>query len=795
MSSEISERTHHAVEAAPEPAIDPRRRFELLEDCRGIVVAGLERVVSEALDRLSDEMVARAMGESRRENQQVLLEAVAVVRQHRRDIESRFRKSFAELLERRMFNRGGDAQQARFAELALVDDAAEEERIALEQLAQRSRNRLDPDEVLGMRARLAALLDREWFDENDHPASPEEVFDALRSALDALAPSNGVRAALLQAFEPHVSAGLNHVYSHVNERLRSNRILPTIRPRVVGSGESPTRASAEPPATAASVAAAAEAVSGAAAATRDAFESLMQQIAEGQPSARRSAARMLIDPSTFAMADLPMPSAEPPLIEALNALQSTPEAAAGGAAMTGLLDEARRKGSALDQVTIEIVSLVFDYIYSDRLIPDPVKQQLLRLQVVAMKAALIDRSFFARRQHPMRRLIDCISEAATDPDADVGPQSQLVAGIAGLVDWIIEHFESDLSTFDEAVRRLDLLMQQETERRTARMAEITRQAERLEALSQAQEAASAEIALRIDPVTPVFVREFLYRWWSRALAHARVDAGDSDVAWAAGLRAAEMLIWSVAPKSPEEIGRLAAVLPKLIGGLMKGLEPVGMEAGERERFFNELLQWHTRGARGEVGTWQPAAARACSAARHRRSSAGACAGYRHGSAGSRGRSGRFSGAGGRSSPGSGASAGNRRGAGRGDGWRGGWRGGWRHRRPPGGTGRGATRRTAARRPDRTRRERRAPRVPPGLDRTDPQALRADALPRRRALVHARRAGAPVRGRLRAARDRRERARSGDRGGRPAGSGLTRPAPASAGAPRALRLQPRRSPLA
>jgi len=597
MSSEISEGAHHVVEAAPEPAVDPRRRFELLEDCRGIVVAGLERVVSEALDKLSDEMVARAMGESRRENQQVLLEAVAVVRQHRRDIESRFRKSFAELLERRMFNRSSEAQQAPAAELALVDDAVEEERIALEQLAQRSRNRLDADQVLGMRARLAALLDREWFDENDHPASPEEVFVALRSALDALAPAVEVRSALLQAFEPHVSAGLNHVYSHVNERLRSNRILPTIKPRVVGSAESPARAAAEPPETAAAVTAAAEAMSGAAAATRDAFESLMQQIAAGQPSARRSAARMLTDPSTFAMADLPIPSAEPPLIEALNALQTMPEAAAGGAAMTGLLDEARRKGSALDQVTIEIVSLVFDYIYSDRQIPDPVKQQLLRLQVVAMKAALIDRSFFARRQHPMRRLIDRISDTATDPDADVGPQSQLVAGIAGLVDWIIENFESDLSTFDEAVRRLDLLMQEEAERRATRMAEITRQAERLETLSQAQEAANAEIALRIDPVTPVFVREFLYRWWSRALAHARADATDSAVAWAAGLRAAEMLIWSVAPKSPEEISRLAAVLPKLIGGLMNGLEPVGMEAGERERFFNELLQWHTRAVR------------------------------------------------------------------------------------------------------------------------------------------------------------------------------------------------------
>ncbi|GMV03300.1 MAG: DUF1631 family protein [Burkholderiaceae bacterium] len=603
MSSAISERIHQATGNSREPAVDPRRRFELLEDCRGIVVSGLERVVNEALDRLSDEMVARAMGETRRENQQVLLEAVAVVRQHRRDIEARFRKSFSDVLERRMFRHGGQtaAREVHDAELALVDEAVEEERIALERLAQRARNRLDPDQVLGMRARLAALLDREWFDENDHPASPEEVFEALRVALDTLAPAIGVRAALLQAFEPHVTAGLNSVYSHVNERLRSNRILPTLKPRVVGAAESPSRgesaASGPSPAAAPAPTRLAEAAV-AVPVSPDAFAALMQQIAAGQPSARRSAARLLTDPSTFAMADLPIPSAEPPLIEALNALQSMPDVApGGGATMTELLDQARQKGSALDQVTIEIVSLVFDYIYADRLIPDPVKQQLLRLQVVAMKAALIDRSFFARRQHPMRRLIDRISEAATDPDADVGPQSQLVEGIAGLVDWIIEHFESDLATFDEALRRLDLLMHGEAERRATRLAEITREAERLEALAQAQEAASAEIALRIDPVTPVFVREFLYRWWSRALAHAQVDAAGSDVAWASELHAAELLIWSVAPKTPEEIGRLAAVLPKLISGLMKGLAPVGMEAGERERFFNELLQWHTRAVR------------------------------------------------------------------------------------------------------------------------------------------------------------------------------------------------------
>lgn len=616
MSAELRERNPHIdTDSGAEP-IDPRRRMQLLEDCRDVVVSSLGRVISEALDRMSDELVAVAMKEGRREAQQALLEAVAVVRHHREDIELRFRKSFADVMERRLFNRGerpvaGDPAQ----ELAILDDAAVEGRIALERLAQRSRSRLDADQVLGIRARLAALLDRDWFEENDHPASPEAVFDALRSALDQLAPAVEVRTALLQAFEPHVSAGLNLVYSNINERLRNNRILPTIKPRVTVAPDS------RAPGDAAAVSAAPVAPAAPAGAMpagpvgADAFEGLMRQISAGLPSARRSAARMLSDPASFGMADLPMPSAEPPLIEALNTLQSMPDGSGGadGATVSKLLDQARAKGSALDQLTIEIVSLVFDYIYGDRRLPDLVKQQLLRLQVVAMKAALIDRSFFARRQHPMRRLIDRISDMATDPDADIGAGSGLVGGIAAIVDWIIEHFDTDLATFEEAIDRLELLAHTEAQRRAVRMAELVREAERLEALSQAQDEAGAEIALRVDAVTPAFVREFLYRWWVRALACARVDPGDTENGWDAGLRTGELLVWSVAPKSPDDIPRLAALLPKLIGSLMKGLQRAGMEVPDRERFFNELLQWHTRAiqdAKLSVGRPRPAAATA-----------------------------------------------------------------------------------------------------------------------------------------------------------------------------------------
>lgn len=595
--------------------LDPRRRLALLEECRDLVLAQLSRFIGEALDRLSIELTITAMKAAGRESQQALLDALSLVRAHRNDIEYRFRQSFAQLFEQRLFDRKPAAADATPSAppggLALVDDNAMEDRLAIDRLVRRARRQLDPDEVLGVRARMAALLGRDWFDEDDYPASPEVVFEALQRSLDELAPTTEVRTALLQAFEPHVATSLAGVHASVNERLRSQRVLPTIRPRPIVSADArrpgSTAAAQRPDSPAAtapgaqSVAAAAQA--GPSGAVGDsalrgerlhAFDDLVEQMSIDQEAARRSAARILSDPDTFGMADLPMPMVQPPLIEALHALQSSSRERAAAPLVTELLDQARSKGSSLDQLTVEIVSLVFDYIYADRRLPDPVKQQLLRLQVVAVKAALLDRSFFARRQHPMRRLIDRVTDLATDPDADYGPGSTLVSGVADIVDWILGNFDDDLGVFDGAMARFDALAHSEGERRAARLLELTRQAERMEALAVAQEEASAEIALRIDPVTPAFVREFLYKWWSLALAHARISGECGGASWTQALQSAEMLIWSVAPKMPEDIARLASLLPRMIGPMLKSLKAVGIADDERQRFFDELLRWHTR---------------------------------------------------------------------------------------------------------------------------------------------------------------------------------------------------------
>lgn len=672
---------------------DPRQRLELLHDCRELVVSRLSKLVSEALAKMSEELAALASDSIDSEEQQALMDAISVVRQHRTEIELRFRRAFTEVFERRMSGAPDPQHEVAtaFSELSLVDDSVIQARLTLDRLARRARGSLDPEEVLGMRARLAALLDRDWFEEDRHPAAPEAVFEALKSALAELAPRAEVQSALLDAFEPHVTANLNTVYGTVNERLKADNVLPRLRPQLAARDGRLAREFATQPSDgqpgvgpdspsrgegAAGWGGAHSGPGGAPQAFRQGhgggypghggaghggygggpqggygagrtggygagpgaygghgggapsfgqrgpgqgygypsrdygespgdtfvgdgrpgFDTVLTDLAHGAPTARAAATRMLADPETFAVADLPIPAVEAPLLDALSGLQARSAHARPAPAelLTDLTEHARASGSPLDQLTVEIVSMVFDYIYADKQLADVIKQQLLRLQVVAVKAALIDRSFFARRTHPMRRLIDRISEIASDADADLEPASPLVQGIEEVVEWVLLQFERDLEVFENALERIEVLASDESARRAERIATVTRDAERAESVVHARGLAMARLADRLDPGSPEFVREFLTDWWSLVMGEAQVGGPGSLIESDEAMSVGEGLIWSVQPKQPDEVPRLAALLPRLINGLIRGARLVQMPEDRREAFFDQLLRAHTQ---------------------------------------------------------------------------------------------------------------------------------------------------------------------------------------------------------
>ncbi|MEO8753407.1 MAG: DUF1631 family protein, partial [Casimicrobiaceae bacterium] len=72
---------------------------------------------------------------------------------------------------------------------------------------------------------------------------------------------------------------------------------------------------------------------------------------------------------------------------------------------------ADRIANPADRITMDVVGLLFDYIFRDPSIPATMRDQFGKLQVPVVKAALLDRRFFSDKDHPARQLLDHLSEA------------------------------------------------------------------------------------------------------------------------------------------------------------------------------------------------------------------------------------------------------------------------------------------------------------------------------------------------------------------------------------------------
>jgi uncharacterized membrane protein YkvA (DUF1232 family) len=253
----------------------------------------------------------------------------------------------------------------------------------------------------------------------------------------------------------------------------------------------------------------------------------------------------------------------------------------------------RAQSHPLDQLTIELVTMVFDYILDDKSVPETVKGEISRLQIVAVKAAILDRTFFARRQHPMRRFLDRIAEVAADPDIATEEGSRFILELRAMVDYIVHRFTDDLAIFTAALDTLERMIEENRETRQQELAPTTTELERKEEAEIAHATALAEIKRRVTRKTPAFVREFLYQWWTKTLVDAYMKERDGDDSWTHRLGAVDALVWSVSPLRTGEIQQLASMLPTLMRSLLRGMNAIEMPADARHGFFNQLMQAHT----------------------------------------------------------------------------------------------------------------------------------------------------------------------------------------------------------
>lgn len=251
----------------------------------------------------------------------------------------------------------------------------------------------------------------------------------------------------------------------------------------------------------------------------------------------------------------------------------------------------------LDAVTVDIVATLFDFIFDDKTVSDPIKALVGRLQIPILKVAMLDKSFFSSKQHPARRLLDSLSRAATRCGPKLGHADPLYAHITSIVERLQTEFKQDASLFDELCGELDdFLEQQESDAdaQALKAAPLVAEQERREL---AAVAADAVLAVWLNSPLPAAVADLLTTEW-RALLVRQYLRDDSE-GWESAVATATDLVASVAPVS-DAAGRkgLATKLPTLVKRIHDGLDLAGVTMERRVSLLDCLFSLHAAVLRG-----------------------------------------------------------------------------------------------------------------------------------------------------------------------------------------------------
>lgn len=240
---------------------------------------------------------------------------------------------------------------------------------------------------------------------------------------------------------------------------------------------------------------------------------------------------------------------------------------------------------AEDSDTMDLVGMLFDHILKDTKPTSTSHALITKLQVPMLKLAIRDKSFFARRNHPARQLLNTIAETSMLWVEDDEADRPLIQRMQMVVDRVVADYDTDDSVFESLAGDLGkhiTTLQRKAEVSEKRYVEAAKGRERLDV---ARRSASEAITVRVkDRALPPLVSHLLEGAWADVLALTELRQSADSPLYHERLQAAEQLVrcFDLAhPVSRQEYVDLRPVLEE-------GLGLVGFHPQEAERTLNAV---------------------------------------------------------------------------------------------------------------------------------------------------------------------------------------------------------------
>lgn len=247
-----------------------------------------------------------------------------------------------------------------------------------------------------------------------------------------------------------------------------------------------------------------------------------------------------------------------------------------------------------DENTIELLAKIFDFVFNEKSLPADMRGLIGGLQVPLLKAALIDKDFFFREDHPARRLLDTLAKSSVAWDQEKGHDDPLYKMIERIVERVQLEFKQQIELFSDAVSDLEGFIAEEEHSSETVLAEPIALAMRQESIQKARDLADDDVAARIETGEVAgFVEVFLEAQWTRILTMAHCVAENKPDVLEQARKAMDDLIWSLKPKtSPDERKKLLTKLPALLSTINAWLNAIKWNEPERITFFSNLADRH-----------------------------------------------------------------------------------------------------------------------------------------------------------------------------------------------------------
>ena len=500
-------------------------------------------------------------------------------------------------------------------ELSLVAENELEESLAITSMISKNESRLARD-LFAVNQRLSVICGGIKIDESTNPVAPAALAQAFRQAMRELSAEMRVKLIIYKLFDRYVLATLEELYQEINAELVRAGVLPQLRPEVA-RGETPAAA-------AGATATAGNKAPADAAGDMDHEAELASELlhtVRALFSARRAqAAGAVVGGVGMAGAGghgatIAVPTANE-LLGALSVLQSqlaagpVPSAQSADPALLSrdvaqlkehllgqlgaLRGERPSQVSAIDEDTIDLVGMLFEFILEDSTLPAEMQVLLARLQIPYLKAAILDRKLFAHRQHPARRLLDGLAELAKGWSEESDRDHRVHDKIKSIVERLLHDFDDDMSLFERLGAELQAF--QEQSRKRAELAEqrVAESARGREKLELARRRAAREILDRIGNQTlPPLIHGVLARAWANHLVLTILRQGEESPAFAEALRFVNEFIASARPVNTTEDRRtLLRMLPGIERALRRGLANVAFQESDIERLLGQLHAYY-----------------------------------------------------------------------------------------------------------------------------------------------------------------------------------------------------------